>query len=356
MINHTLRASLLLTMLTMVSQGQQLAHWRLGDGPLDNESVGARNPNDSTSLGFDLPDLGGELPGDISFATGKHPRSLSGSTLPWVDSFSVVRAQNDESEPSLVPCQQFNRYCGRDGCRPRFRLSEFNIYPTFSYSGALSATYNEFEFASHTDIGYFEMENRTVLNVADLPSGIQLGPTNPGDPAETGGRGSGFGDILSGFFFSRKETGHRSHLGIGPVFTFPSATDDLLGSQKYTVGPGVHFSTESERLTAGFFLWQSWSFAGDPSKKEVNQLFGKPFLIYEMTEKWHLVYVPLGMSCSWHTSGDKWTVPIGGGIRRLFKIGHQKMGLQFQAFDYVARKEKDPEWELRATIEFLFDE
>jgi len=32
------------------------------------------------------------------------------------------------------------------------------------------------------------------------------------------------------------------------------------------------------------------------------------------------------------------------------------MGLQMQAFDYVARKKTDPEWELRFTIEFLFDE
>ncbi len=68
---------------------------------------------------------------------------------------------------------------------PRFRLTEFNIYPTFSYLRGQSATYNEFEFASHTDLGVLEMENRTVLNVADLPSTIKLGPTNPGDlPAQ----------------------------------------------------------------------------------------------------------------------------------------------------------------------------
>ena len=62
------------------------------------------------------------------------------------------------------------------------------------------------------------------------------------------------------------------------------------------------------------------------------------------------------MSYSWNASGNKWTIPLGGGVRRLFKIGHQQMRLQFQAFDYVARKSKDPEWELRATIEFLFNE
>jgi hypothetical protein len=252
------------------------------------------------------------------------------------------------------------RYCCEHDCSRRFRLTEFNIYPTFSYLRDQSATYNEFEFASHTDLGFLEMENRTVLNVADLPSTIKLGPTNPSAQplGPSGGtRSNGFGDILSGFFFSRHGAHEqKTHLGVGPVLTFPTASNAQLGSDQFTAGPGVHFSTEIDRLTAGFFLWQSWGFGESLGQKKVNQLFGKPFIIYEVTEKWNLVYIPLGMSHSWDApSGDNWTVPIGGGVRRLFEIHGQKMGLQFQAFDYVARKPKDPEWELRATIEFLFD-
>jgi hypothetical protein len=236
-------------------------------------------------------------------------------------------------------------------------LAEFNIYPTFSYRGELSATYNEFEFASFTDLGDWEMENRTVLNVADLPSTIKLGSANPADgPTTLNVRASGFGDALSGFFFGRKDAHPDYHLRVGPVWTFPTATDDILGSGQYTVGPGVHYSTEIGRLTAGFFVWQSWGFAVDNSHKRVNQLFGKPFFIYELTEKWNLVYIPLGLSHSWESpSGQDWTVPIGGGVRRLFSLCGQQMGFQAQVFDYVARKPYDPEWEFRMTVEFLFD-
>ena len=267
--------------------------------------------------------------------------------------------------PLLECCAPWSSVCDTDcgtelwcdhGYESRFRLAEINIYPTFSYRVDESATYTEFEFASFTDLGCWEMENRTILNVADLPSSIKLGPTNPGPPIELGIRESGFGDILSGFFFGRKGAHEDYHLRIGPVWTFPSATGDNLGSGQYTVGPGVHYSTEIGRLTVGFFLWQSWGFAVGDSHKRVNQLFGKPFLIYELTEKWNLVFVPLGMSHSWEApSGKDWTVPIGGGVRRLFHIGHQKMGFQAQLFDYVARKPYDPEWEFRMTVEFLFD-
>lgn len=263
----------------------------------------------------------------------------------------------DNSCDGVACCEPANERFLVKCCDSRFKLTEFNIYPTFSYLDDKAASYNEFEFASRTEFGDWEMENRTVLNVADLPGTISLGPTNPGgDPIQAGARAQGFGDVLSGFFFSRRHSGEGTHFGIGPVWTFPSATDDILGSGKYTVGPGAHFSTSlTERLDFGFFIWQSWTFAGDDSRKDVNQLFGKPFLIYEVTEKWDLVYIPLGLSYSWRGGGNKGTVPLGGGVRRLFEIGEQKMGFQVQVFDYVARKKTDPEWELRMTIEFMFD-
>jgi hypothetical protein len=273
-------------------------------------------------------------------------------------------SHRDSSLNYFDSCNDSCEPCTHDDCpehceehEPLFRLSEFNVYPTFSYLGDQLGNYTEFEFASHTNLGWLEMENRTVLNVADLPSTISLGPTNPdGDPNSVNVRGNGFGDILSGFFFSTKCKERSWHLGIGPVITFPTASNEILGSNQYTIGPGVHFSTEIDKLTVGFFLWQSWKFAGDNSQKRVNQLFGKPFIIYELTEKWHLVSIPLGMSHSWESHvGEDWTIPLGGGLRRLFWIGPQKMGIQAQAFDYVSRKPKDPEWELRFTIEVLFD-
>ena len=96
------------------------------------------------------------------------------------------------------------------------------------------------------------------------------------------------------------------------------SSNELLGSDQWTLGPGAHFSTEIGRLSTGFFIWQSWGLTNNPSKKAVNQLFGKPYFIYAVSEKWNLIYVPLGLSHSWKSpQGDDWTVPIGGGVRRL---------------------------------------
>lgn len=279
----------------------------------------------------------------------------------YFDGLSSLDATVDFSSPYLQyeqPCDARENEVVEER-QSRFKLTEFNIYPTFSFLGDQVGNYAEFEFASETEFGRWEMENRTVLNVADLPSTIRLGPTNPsGDPSLVDVRNNGFGDMLSGFFLSRKKEGkQRSHLGIGTVVTAPTASSSFLGSSQWTIGPGAHFNTKvGNRLTTGFFVWQSWGLTENPDKKRVNQLFGKPFLIYELSQKWNLIYIPLGMSHSWKKpQGDDWTVPIGGGVRRLFQIRDQKMGFQVQAFDYVARKPEDPEWELRFTIEFLFD-
>ena len=297
---------------------------------------------------------------DVATSPDSVWRSQTSPTLQTVDAPTVPGSL-------AITCDSVSQDCCCDGLgvggdqprQSRFHLSEFNVYPTFSYLDEFSATYVEFEFASHTDLGWLEMENRTVLNVADLPSTIQLGPTNPGNEPDTEGtRANSFGDILSGFFFSQPGAHEQTtHLGVGPVLTFPTASNKILGSSQFSAGSGVHFSTEINRLTAGFFLWQSWGFGESrDDQKKINQLFGKAFFIYEYSENWNLVYVPLGLSHSWDApNDDDWTVPIGGGVRKLFEVHGQKMGLQVEGLDYVSRKPKDPEWELRATIEFLYD-
>lgn len=268
-------------------------------------------------------------------------------------------AECDADSCDGMKCCDHSSGCFFEKCRDsRFKLTEFNIYPTFSYLADKAASYNEFEFASMTDLGWLEMENRTVMNLTDLPSTIKLGPTNPGGLGSTADvRANGFGDVLSGFFFSPRGSHEKdTHLGLGTVITFPTASNDLLGSNQYSAGPGAHFSTQKGRLTAGFFLWQSWGFGKDASTGRINQLFGKPFILYELTDKWDAVFIPLGMSHSWDKpKGDDWTVPLGGGLRREFDCGSRKLALTTQMFDYVARKPKDPEYELRFTIEYILE-
>ena len=81
----------------------------------------------------------------------------------------------------------------------------------------------------------------------------------------------------------------------------------------------------------------------------------QPFLNYNLDKGWYLLSAPL-ITANWEADGDnRWTVPIGGGFGRIFKIGHQPINAQLTAY-YNAVKPDDTgaDWQLRASGRSFF--
>jgi hypothetical protein len=53
-------------------------------------------------------------------------------------------------------------------------------------------------------------------------------------------------------------------------------------------------------------------------------------------------------------SGQKWTVPVGGGFGRVFKISGQAYSASMQAFYNVVHPDHAATWQLRAYLALLF--
>ncbi len=51
---------------------------------------------------------------------------------------------------------------------------------------------------------------------------------------------------------------------------------------------------------------------------------------------------------------DKWTVPFGGGIGRLLRLGNRPVDVQGQVFYYAKKPENGPDWGLRLQFKMLF--
>jgi hypothetical protein len=174
----------------------------------------------------------------------------------------------------------------------------------------------------------------------------------------------GLGDLTPEFFFSPRkpiQLGPDASLvwGLGPVFQFPTATDELLGSEKSSVGPDfvVFLSDRALHVTTGFLLLNLWSFAGDEDRANVNAMTLQPFLNYNLPKGWYLNTSPL-ITANWEADGDnRWTVPIGAGIGRIFKIGHQPINASIEAYyNVVTPDDTGANWQLRTTWVFLFPE
>jgi len=106
----------------------------------------------------------------------------------------------------------------------------------------------------------------------------------------------GLGDINPTLFFS--PVGSEKFIwGVGPTFTFPTASNRLLGSGKYSAGPSAVALTMQGPWVIGALVNNQWSFAGW-GKDEFNELLLQPFVNYNFGEGWYAVTAPI-LTADW---------------------------------------------------------
>lgn len=118
------------------------------------------------------------------------------------------------------------------------------------------------------------------------------------------------------------------------------------------MGPGAVGLVMPKPWVIGTLARQLWAVAGP--KQNVNQTLLQPFINYNFPSGWYLVSSPI-MTANWSaSSSQRWSIPIGGGVGKIFKIDGQAMNASLQAFDYVAHPSLAPRWAIRFPLQFLF--
>ena len=181
---------------------------------------------------------------------------------------------------------------------------------------------------------------RTIVPVIDAES------PSPGVPDA-----SGLGDTLQSFFFSPSEPVGGWVLGAGPVFLWPTATDDLLGSEKWGAGPTGVALKQVGPWTYGTLANHVWSYAGDDDRSEVNATFIQPFVAYVTPSK---TTFTINLESSYDWNRDQWTVPANFIISQLFSIGSQPAQAFVGGRYYAEAPSGGPEWGIRAGLTLLF--
>lgn len=180
---------------------------------------------------------------------------------------------------------------------------------------------------------------RTVMPVISQP-GLQ-----PGQDRETG-----IGDTTFTAFLSPRNAGSLIW-GAGPVVLLPTNTDDRLGPDEWGAGPSVVVLTMPGRWVVGSLLSNVWDIDGDT---QINTLTWQYFVNYNFRGGWYLTSSPI-MTANWEAeSGEEWTVPVGGGFGRIFRIGNQPLNASFQYFHNLEHPENTGDWSIRAQLQFMF--
>ncbi len=204
---------------------------------------------------------------------------------------------------------------------------------------------------------------RWILPVIYQPSffsGMELHQLEPALGPGIGDSQFGLGDFNPAFFFSPKKPvplakGVELVWGAGPVFAFPTATDDRLGTDKWSAGPTFVAVLISKKVVTGFLVNNLWSYAGPDQAPDVNAMTLQPFLNYNLPKGWYLTTGPV-ITANWEADEDnRWTVPVGGGIGRVFTVGRQPVNAQLSAYyNVVTPDETGADWQLRTQWTFLF--
>ena len=163
---------------------------------------------------------------------------------------------------------------------------------------------------------------------------------------------AGLSDTVQSLFFSPKAPTSGGWIwGVGPVLLLPTATDDLLGTEKWGAGPTAVLLKQQNGWTYGVLANHIWSYAGESSRADVNATFLQPFLTFT-TPKQTTFTINTESTYDW--SNSQWTVPLNASVAQLVKLG--KLPLQFQigARYYAAKPANGPEWGLRFSVTFLF--
>ena len=163
---------------------------------------------------------------------------------------------------------------------------------------------------------------------------------------------AGLSDTLQSFFFSPvKPTKGGWIWGAGPALLLPTATDDLLGAEKWGAGPTAVVLKQQNGWTYGALANHVWSFAGESDRAEVNATYLQPFVSYT-TKTATTFTLNTESTYDWHN--HQWTVPLNLMVQQLVRLGKQPVALTVGARYYADKPDGGPDWGLRFAVIFLF--
>lgn len=164
------------------------------------------------------------------------------------------------------------------------------------------------------------------------------------------GSKTGLGDTVQSLFFSPKEPVGGWIWGAGPVFNLPTATDDLLGSEKWGAGPTAVLLRQQNGWTYGILANHIWSFAGNEDRDQLNLTYLQPFLAYTFPTATTLT---LSSESTFDWDSNDWTVPVILHASQILRMGKLPVSVGAGIKGYAVSPDGGPEWGARLTFTFL---
>jgi hypothetical protein len=161
----------------------------------------------------------------------------------------------------------------------------------------------------------------------------------------------GLGDISVSLFASPKQPTNGIIWGVGPIFYLPTASDDLLGAEKWGAGPSGVVLTVRGPWTVGALANHVWSFAGDDDREDIDNTFVQPFVAYTWPSAWTL---SVQSETNYNWESEKWSVPVNFAVSKLVMMGPMPVSLAAGAGYWLDAPETAADgWRFRLQANFV---
>ena len=166
------------------------------------------------------------------------------------------------------------------------------------------------------------------------------------------GEVTGLGNIEPQFYVTPAHPG-KFIWGLGAQLWLPTASQDALGLNKWGGGPTAVGLAIDGPWVVGALLNNVWAGSGE---QRVNEMTLNPFVNYNLAKGWYVASTPV-ITSNWdRPSSQRWTVPVGGGVGRVFNVDGLHLNARLEVFRNIVRPTYAAATQIQAQLQLLFPE
>jgi hypothetical protein len=142
---------------------------------------------------------------------------------------------------------------------------------------------------------------------------------------------------------------------VGAIVQMPTDTNDL-GNRNWGLGPtAVLLKLEKGNpWVYGVLVNNVWSLTSNQRGGSYSNFLIQPFVNYNFPDGTYVNSAPI-ITADWKAEGgQQWTVPLGLGVGKIFRLGKLPVNTQLGAYYNVVKPDNGANWQLRAQVQFMF--
>ena len=152
--------------------------------------------------------------------------------------------------------------------------------------------------------------------------------------------------------------GQSRRVDLGRRSGGPAADEQQRGARQQELGAGAVGRRAAPGArhpwVYGVLVNNVWSLTSDKHGGSYNNGLIQPFLNYNFEDGLYLTSSPI-LTVNWKApSSQQWTVPIGGGVGKIFHFGKLPVNTQISAYYNVVKPDFGPNWQIRAQVQLMF--